>query len=167
MDYPMISRLLRSLAALPLVTGTFLVGTTLAQAQAAPADCQGQPSSTWLRVAVGGVRSGSGLVTLALYGDDSGRFLAHHGSLFNARVPAHAGTTVACLFVPRPGVYAIAVYHDENGNRKLDRTGFGLPAEGFGFSNNPSTIAGLPTFSSVRLQIPHANVATRISLRYL
>ena len=163
----MMSRLVRSVIALPLAAGACLASVTGAQAQAAPAGCQGTPSGTWLRVAVGGVRNGSGLVTLSLYADDSSRFLAHHGALFTARVAARAGTTTACLFVPRPGVYAIAVYHDQNGNRKLDRSGFGLPTEGFGFSNNPSTIAGLPTFSSVRLQIPHANVATRINLRYL
>ncbi len=155
----------RSLAYALCFAGLLGLGDA-AHAQAAPADCQGTPSATWLRVAVTGVRNSNGLIALSVYADDPGRFLAHHGSLFTARVSAHAGATVACLFVPRPGVYAIAGYHDENSSRTLDRSALGLPTEGFGFSNNPSTFAGIPTFASVRLQVPRANVTTRISLRY-
>ena len=36
------------------------------------------------------------------------------------RVPAKKDTTVLCLYAPQPGTYAIAVHHDENGNKKLD-----------------------------------------------
>jgi uncharacterized protein (DUF2141 family) len=34
------------------------------------------------------------------------------------------------------GNYAIAVYHDKNGNGKLDTSLFGIPKERYGFSNN-------------------------------
>jgi len=34
------------------------------------------------------------------------------------------------------GVYAIAIFHDENQNSKLDKNLFGMPIEGYGFSNN-------------------------------
>jgi uncharacterized protein (DUF2141 family) len=137
-----------------------------AQVAAAPPACQGTPGKTWINVAVSGVRNNEGLVAVTLYADDQSRFLAHHGSLFTARVPARQGTTQACLFVPRSGVYAIATYHDENSSRKLDRGLTGLPTEGFGFSNNPSTFLGIPAFGSVRLAIPKPNLTTTIRLRY-
>lgn len=137
-----------------------------AQAQGAPAGCTGAPSSTWINVIVEGVRSASGLVAVTLYADESRRFLAKNGSLYVGRVKAVAGTTRVCITVPRPGTYALAIYHDENANEKFDRTGIGLPAEGYGFSNNPSTLAGLPAFSSVRLAIPRAGLASRIRLKY-
>lgn len=35
------------------------------------------------------------------------------------------------------GNYAVAVIHDENGDNNLNRNAFSIPAEGFGFSNNP------------------------------
>ncbi len=137
-----------------------------AQAQTAPPGCTGAPSSTWITVIVDGVRSGSGLVAATLYADESRRFLVKNGSLQVGRVKAVAGTTRICITVPQPGTYALAIYHDENGNQKFDRNGIGFPAEGYGFSNNPSTLAGLPAFRSVRIAIPRAGLASRIHLKY-
>ena len=137
-----------------------------ALAQAAPAGCTGTPSGTWIDVAVDGVRNGSGLVAITLYADNSRKFLVKNGSLYVGRVSAQAGVTRGCIFVPKPGVYALAIYHDENANTVFDRTGIGLPAEGYGFSNNPSTLAGLPSFKSVRLNIPRSGLLTRIHLKY-
>ena len=68
--------------------------------------------------------------------------------------------------MPSPGVYAVALYHDENANQKFDRTGIGLPAEGYGFSNNPGTLAGLPSFRSVRLGVARSGLTTRITMKY-
>ena len=133
---------------------------------AAPAGCTGTPSETWITVSVEGLRSSSGLVAITLYADNPRKFLVKNGSLYVGRVPAHAGTTTGCIYVPRPGVYAIAIYHDENGNQQFDRTGIGLPAEGYGFANNPGTLAGLPSFQSVRLAIPRAGLLTRVRLKY-
>ncbi len=137
-----------------------------AAAAAPPAGCTGPASDTWLNVVVDGVRDGSGLVAVTLYADDSRRFLAKKGSLYVGRVDAQAGTTRACIFVPQPGVYAVAIYHDANASRNFDRTGIGLPAEGYGFSNNPATLAGLPSFRSVRLNVPRAGLTTRIHMKY-
>lgn len=133
---------------------------------AAPSGCTGPASSTWIDVAVEGVRSDNGLVAITLYADNSRKFLVKRGSLYVGRVSAVAGTTRGCIFVPHPGVYALAIYHDENGDQKFDRTGIGLPAEAYGFSNNPNTLAGLPSFKSVRLNIPRPGLLTRIRLTY-
>ncbi len=32
-----------------------------------------------------------------------------------------------CVAAPEKGQYAVVVYHDENGNHKFDRNGFGFP----------------------------------------
>jgi uncharacterized protein (DUF2141 family) len=149
-----------------LVAGSAVLASSPVLAAAAPADCTGTASSTWITVAVNGVRNASGLIAVTLYADDGSRFLAKHGSLYTGRVPAREGTTEVCLFVPKPGVYAIATYHDENASRKIDRSGVGLPTEGFGFSNNPSTFLGIPAFSKVRLAIPRSKLKTTITLRY-
>ncbi|MEJ5976965.1 DUF2141 domain-containing protein [Novosphingobium sp. PS1R-30] len=135
-------------------------------AAAPPPGCTGTPSSTWINVVAQGLRSGSGLLAVTLYEDKPSKFLVRHGSLYVGRVNAEAGTTRMCIFVPKPGVYALALYHDENGNRSFDRTGIGFPAEGFGFSNNPPTLAGLPSFRSVRLNIPRSGLTTRVQMKY-
>lgn len=131
-----------------------------------PPGCTGPASSTWLNVIVENVRNSNGLVAVTLYADNSRKFLIKHGSLYVGRADAHAGTTRTCIFVPQPGIYALALYHDENADRKFDRTTIGLPAEGYGFSNNPSTLAGLPSFRSVRLAVPRAGLTARVQMKY-
>lgn len=149
-----------------LVLACGLAAASSAAAQAAPAGCTGTPSATWINVIVEGVRSSRGLMAVTLYADNSRKFLVRHGSLYVGRSPAQAGTTRTCIFLPQPGVYALALYHDENANQSFDRSGIGLPAEGYGFSNNPATLAGLPAFRSVRLSIPRTGMTTRIQMKY-
>ena len=154
-----------ALAAGMLATGA--LAAIPAQARTAPDQCEGDLSGkSWLNVEVTGVRSSSGYVTVTIYADDSSRFLVSKGSLDVVRMPATQGTFHGCVKLPRNGVYAIAVYHDEDASRKLNRTGLGLPNEGYGFSNNPSTLAGLPTFRSVRLNVPKPGLTARIAMTY-
>ena len=151
----------------------FLFALPFAAALAAPAapalaqgeGCTGKPSDTRLFVTVSNVRNNNGLIAVTLYADDRKRFLAKRGSLYVGRVPAHAGTTRVCIHLPKPGTYALAVYHDQDANRKLNRSGLGLPKEGYGFSNNASTVFGLPNFSSVRFAARN-NGETGIRLKY-
>ncbi len=131
-----------------------------------PPGCTGTPSATWLNISAQGMRNGSGLLAITLYADNPRKFLVSRGSLYVGRVDASAGTTNGCIFVPSTGVYAIALYHDENANQRFDRSGIGLPAEGYGFSNNPATLAGLPSFRSVRLNVPRSGLTTRIQMKY-
>ena len=135
-------------------------------AAAAPAECTGPASNTWLHVVVDGLRNSQGLVAITLYADDSSRFLVKHGSMYVGRTHAVAPVTNSCIYVPHPGVYVLALYHDENANQKFDRTALGLPAEGYGFSNNPSTLFGLPSFSSVRINIVRSGMTAHIHMKY-
>lgn len=45
------------------------------------------------------------------------------------------------------GRYAIAIYQDMNGDKKLNKNFLGIPKEKYGFSNNPNSKFGLPDFS--------------------
>ncbi len=47
------------------------------------------------------------------------------------------------------GTYAIRYYHDENGNGKMDTGTFGIPKEGYGFSNNARGFMGPPDFEDM------------------
>ncbi len=146
-----------------------LATTTLGTAPVRAAevdDCTGPVSDVRLLVTITNIRSAKGLIAVTLYADDRHKFLAHHGSLYVGRVPAVAPTTRMCIHVPAVGVYGLAVYHDEDANRKFNRTMFGLPAEGYGFSNNPSTFLGLPAFDSVRLPVPRSGTETGVRLKY-
>ena len=80
-------------------------------------------------------------------------------------VAANAGGTVSFDAV-KPGAYALAVFHDENGNKKLD-TFLGVPREGFGFSRNPAVHFGPPSFASARFQVDSGIARVTIRLQYL
>lgn len=86
----------------------------------------------------------------------------------NARhftVPAHNGETVQFKDVPQ-GRYAIALFHDENGNGRMDKMMM-LPKEGFGFSRDAPLQFGPPKFGAAAIQVGPAQLRTAIKVRYI
>ena len=63
-----------------------------------------------------------------------------------------------------PGKYAVAVYQDVNGNRKLDSNFLGIPREPVGESNNPRPRFGPPTFQQCAFEIGKEDRQISISL---
>lgn len=149
-----------------VLAGLLALAPVPALAYEEDADCVGKPGTVKVNLTVEGIKSDAGLIALTVYPDDSRRFLRKKGSHYVRRVKARSSQTRICFIVPQPGVYAIAIYHDANANEKLDRSGMGLPTEGFGFSNDASTLFGLPSFQSVRIRLVDGST-TRIRLRYL
>jgi len=150
-------------------SAAFAVAAGLLAAGPALADqgCAGTrtAATSRLTVLVNGVRPPQGEVAITLYPDDKRRFLAKGGKLARQRVRA-AASVRACFWVPE-GLYAVAVYHDADGDRDFDRTVVGLPAEGFGFSNDPDTKTGLPPFAAVRFRVGPGERQTAIQMKYL
>ncbi len=65
-----------------------------------------------------------------------------------------------------PGVYALAVIHDENANGRLDKF-MGVPREGFGFSRNPRIRMGPPRFDEVRFELGPGRGRQSVRMKYL
>ena len=65
-----------------------------------------------------------------------------------------------------PGVYALSVIHDENGNGRLDRF-LAIPREGFGFSRNPRIRMGPPRFDETRFEVGTGAVRQAVQMKYL
>lgn len=61
------------------------------------------------------------------------------------------------------GRYAIAVYQDINKNGILDRNWLGIPSEPYGFSNNPSTLFGPPSFQKASFEM-NENLSVTVKL---
>jgi uncharacterized protein (DUF2141 family) len=125
-----------------------------------------EPSPVQLVVRVNGVRSSDGNVTVVLYGENPADFLARGKRLDRRRVPARVGTVELCLPVQRPGTYAIALYHDEDGDRRFTRNFVGLPIEGYGFSRDAPTAFGLPSFEDVAFTVGAGRTTLEITMRY-
>lgn len=126
----------------------------------------GPDTATRLDVTVTNVRSADGNVTITLYGDDPDDFLAKGTKIMRHRVPAVAGKTPDCLALPGPGTYAIAIYHDEDGDRDFDRNLIGLPTEGYGVSNNPRIGFLPPGFDEVKFDAVEGENALSITMNY-
>jgi uncharacterized protein (DUF2141 family) len=64
------------------------------------------------------------------------------------------------------GDYAIAAYHDENNNGRLDTNAIGLPTEGYAFSNNPRTLMGPPSFAEAKVALHSPRVKVQLTMKY-
>ena len=57
-----------------------------------------------------------------------------------------------------PGKYAISVYHDVNGNQRLDSNMVGIPSEPYGFSRDARGKMGPPSFDDAAFEVGKDNV---------
>jgi uncharacterized protein (DUF2141 family) len=65
-----------------------------------------------------------------------------------------------------PGIHAITVWHDENGNGKFDTNLVGIPKEGYGASNNPVTHFHAPSFDQAKFDAASSGCRLVIAMHY-
>ena len=104
-----------------------------------------QEETVTITVTIDGLRNTNGSVGVALFDEDSDfpddePFKTESVSLNSA-----GGVEVIFEGVPA-GDYAVAVMHDENDNGDIDFNEYGMPLEGFGFSNDAMGDQGPPDF---------------------
>jgi uncharacterized protein (DUF2141 family) len=118
-----------------------------------------------LRVTVSGARNDKGRLAVALFASGAD-FPAQERALQGQLGSFSRGTATVTFRGLRPGLYAVAVLHDENSNSKMDFNFLGMPLEGYGFSNDAAATFGPPSFDAAafRLVAPHSRVSIR--LRY-
>lgn len=82
-------------------------------------------------------------------------------------VKVPAGKSVELDFgVIAPGRYAVSLFHDENGNGKLDKS-LMMPREGYGFSRNAPVMMGPPSFAKAAFTVGAAGHHQTIKMRYM
>jgi uncharacterized protein (DUF2141 family) len=114
-----------------------------------------------LAIRIDNVESNDGQIMVALY--DRAGYMKQ--PLQTAAVEAVAGTTMVQFKDLAPGDYAVAVYHDANGNGRLDRNRMGMPVEMSGFSNDAQGFMGPPSFEAARLSLADASRAVTVNMR--
>ena len=118
-----------------------------------------------LEVFVTGLRSDAGRVHIALY-DRAEAFPSSDGMRRKARVDAK-GLQARHVFETLPlGRYALAVFHDENGNGDFDQGLFGFPLEGYAFSRDVRPFLGPPRFESAAFDIADKDGRVTVRMRY-
>jgi uncharacterized protein (DUF2141 family) len=116
-----------------------------------------------LRIDIQGVPAAGGRVLAALFNraEDFPR-----GKAIAANFADASGSAASVLFAGlAPGEYAVAVYHDANGNGRLDTNLVGQPIEAYGFSRDAAGTMGPPRFADAAVKIDGADLAIKINLR--
>ncbi|MBU2606560.1 MAG: DUF2141 domain-containing protein [Alphaproteobacteria bacterium] len=117
-----------------------------------------------IRVDVAGVKAG-GILTVELYAPSAGDFLRKTSRLHRIRVPALDGTQTVCFDIAGAGSYALAAYHDQDGDRRLARKWNQMPAEPFALSKNKPLKFGMPRFEDAAFKAGNDTTRVRIELR--
>ena len=97
-----------------------------------------------LTVVVDGIEKSNGTVLVAV--QDSINFMKQPLYYGMAKVEQDAEEITVVIENVASGNYAVAVFHDENDNGKLDTGAYGIPIEKYGFSNNAVVKMGPPAF---------------------
>ena len=131
-------------------------------AGAAPAIAQ---SPGKLSINVSGLRSDSGVVRCGLYASADG--FRQPGREQSGVIARPSSQRATCVFNGvRAGTYAVAVFHAERNETQMEYGMFGKPKQGYGFSRNPSSSFGPPSFEAAAFNFPGGNQSLSVTLQY-
>lgn len=106
-----------------------------------------------LNLSIQNIEKATGNIMVAVFeGEDN--FLKDDQAVASKIALVEKIGTIELIFPNLPyGDYSVAVYHDVNGNQKLDTNLFGVPTEPYGFSNNARSKWGAPKYNVARFQL--------------
>lgn len=113
-----------------------------------------------------GIKIIKGQIVIAVY-NHAENFPNNHGEIFYSKfvklIPDEPLPNIT-LDIPY-GRYAVAVFHDVNNNKILDKNFLGIPKESFGFSNNPKITIKAPDYKDC--EIEYSQSANNISIKLI
>ena len=119
-----------------------------------------------LTVRMHGMRNSDGQVLCALFKGADG-FPEGEKAMQGSRAKVTNGQASCGFNDLKPGVYAVAVFHDEDGDGEMDSL-LGIPTEGFGFSNNAKPgMFGPPSYKDAAFRMGSGKRAVTIKMLYL
>lgn len=118
-----------------------------------------------LTIIINQLRSNAGIVHIALYNAPE-KFPDSDGMISEINVPAEKPSIQWTFKNLKSGQYAIATYHDENGNDEFDQGFLGIPLEGYAFSNNATVFFGPPDFTEAAFTVSEINNQQTIIMDY-
>ena len=113
---------------------------------------------------ISGVKNNKGKVYIQLFkgGDNYKNGVADSSSVMQAK----KGEISVSFNQKEPGVYAIRYFHDENNNGKLETNLFGMPVEGYGYSNNAKPNFGPVEFEQIKFNVSEKPTANKSHVIY-
>ena len=116
-----------------------------------------------IRINVTNVSTKKGNILVALYNSDKGFPGGKEGAIRTATGLAQNEKCLIVIDNVVAGNYAVALFHDTNGDSKLNSNFLGIPKEGYGFSNNAANLFSAPKFKQAAFI--HGNVVTDITIQ--
>lgn len=101
---------------------------------------------------VTGVTVNVGQIRIGVYNSD-GSFPEKGKEFKGIERKVSGGSQTITFELPNKKNYAIAVYHDKNNNRNLDKNLMGMPVEKYGFSNNARGTFSAPSFEEAKFYL--------------
>ena len=143
------------------LAGLILAGVVAAAPAPAQSPCPG------IHVKILDIRNSTGSVACALFESPEGFPIEFLRSATNVMVIKVRKSQARCDFedIP-PGIYALAVIHDENMKGELDTNALGIPREGYGFSNDARAWFGAPSFPDASFPYDGRTLDLTIRLHY-
>ena len=118
-----------------------------------------------LTVRVSELKNDRGRVAIALF-SSADDFPDQKKALAGKLARIEQGRAAVTFSDVRPGIYAVAVLHDENQNDKMDFNFLGMPLEGYGFSNDAAAMFGPPSFDAAAFKLSPRASYIPIKIRY-
>lgn len=137
------------------------VGLLLFFFYAKAADGQGK-----IMVNISNIESDKGVCKTCLFTDEVS-FAGKGSALKCADVKIRNKRAIHVFDGVPPGIYAIAVFHDQNVNNKMDKNFLGIPKEGYGASKNKLPFASAPSFRENQFEVVAGSININIRLRNL
>lgn len=117
-----------------------------------------------LSINITNLRNSKGHVLMSLYKDGKGYPNEPEKAFRISKLTIADNTSSVSIKGLPSGNYAIAILHDENDDSKMNKNFFGLPKEGYGFSNNVMGAFGPPPLSKASVTY-NANEKKNITIR--
>jgi uncharacterized protein (DUF2141 family) len=121
-----------------------------------------------LSVVVDGIRNFNGRISIGLFKQGEGENLERAEDVYKGtRVQINEFAQAKFVFYNIPnGNYALSVLHDENSNNVMDKGFFGIPLEGYAFSNNVKPLMRSATFNEAGFSIYNVDKNISIHISY-
>lgn len=125
-----------------------------------------EPTICRVEVKVSEIRNDTGRVIIGMWNSKDGFPKDRAKAFRQASVSILRGRAAATFSEVPYGEYAIALFHDENSNGKMDTRFPGIPVEGIGSSNNPHPRFSAPTFSECSFAVDATTKTVEIKMLY-
>lgn len=124
------------------------------------------PETTDLTVTITNLKEDTGVVRLAIY-DKSSAFPDKADQAYDKAIAEIKNGKATIVFKNvKPGKYAISAFHDANNDGIINKNAFGIPKEGYGFSNDAMGSFGPPSFSAASFEVSESKNTHSFKLRH-